>query len=188
MRSKARLARHPMHPMLVMFPTALFPLLLLADVLHAWTGDALFWNAGFWLASLGVLSTIAAMVPGIVDMSAIPDGTKAHRTGLWHALVGTATLLAYAAAAWVRWSAGPDTGSFGLAAGIDALGVLLVSVQGWLGGELVYRHHVGVLTDREGGEPVILMTKGDTLPMAPGPRRNAGPHDGQPERRRREPE
>lgn len=186
MRSKARLARHPMHPMLVMLPAALFPILLLADVLLWWTGDATFWRAGFWMAALGVLGTLAAMVPGIIDMSAIPDGTKAHRTGLWHAIVGTAILLAYAAATWIRWSAGDDTGTFGLAAGVDALGLLLVTVQGWLGGELVYRHHVGVLTDREGGEPVILMTKGDTVPMPPGPKRGAGNANN--ERRKRDPE
>lgn len=181
MRSKARLAGHPLHPMLVMFPTALFPLLLLADLLHLWTGDATFWTVGFWLAALGVLTTLAAIVPGTIDMSGIPDGTRAHRTGLWHAILGTATLLAYGAAAWARWPAGSGPDAFGLAVGIDVLGVLLVTAQGFLGAELVYRHHVGVMTDREGGDPVPLRRRGETilLPEAP----QAPPEGG----RRREP-
>ena len=156
MRSKARLLRHPMHPMLVMFPTALFPLLLVLDVLHATLGDAAFWTVGLWVALLGVATTLAAIVPGAIDMAAIPGGTRAHRTGLAHAVVGTGVLLAYAAASWARWSMGADTDNFALAATIDAVGVALVGVQGWLGGELVYRHHVGVLSEPEGADPVAL--------------------------------
>lgn len=166
MRSKARLLRHPMHPMLIVFPTALFPLLVVLDALHWGFGDDAFWTVGFWVAALGVLTTLAAMVPGTVDMMRIPDGTKAHRTGVWHATVGTLTLLAYAASVWGRWPAGSGPERFGLALGIDVLGVLLVTVQGWLGGELIYRHHVGVPTEREGAEPVVLDTGRPVTPAA----------------------
>lgn len=154
MRSAFRLGRHPVHPMLIVFPSTLFPLLAVLDVVHAWTGDATAWNAGFLLAALGVLTTLAAMVPGVVDLSKIPNESRAHRTALLHAIVGTATLLAYAAATWLRWGAGTDR--FALASGVDALGTLLVVAQGWLGGQLVYKHHVGVLTPAEGGDPVAL--------------------------------
>lgn len=171
MRSKARLLRHPMHPMLVMFPTALFPLLVVLDALHLAFGDAAFWTVGFWVAALGVLATLAAMVPGTVDMSAIPGGTKAHRTGLFHAVVGTAVLAAYALALWLRWPAGSAPGNVPAALALDVVGVLLVGAQGWLGGELVYRHHVGVLSEREGADPVVLATGRDTIPMPEDPRR-----------------
>lgn len=174
MRSKARLLRHPMHPMLVMFPTALFPLLLVLDGLHLAFGDAAFWTVGFWVALLGVLTTLAAIVPGTVDMAAIPDGTKAHRTGLYHAVVGTGVLLAYAAAVWLRWPAGSAPEGVVPAVVLDAAGVLLVGAQGWLGGELVYRHHVGVLSEREGGEPVLLVGRGETVPLPEDPRVRGG--------------
>lgn len=154
MESRFRLLGHPVHPMLIVLPSSLFPLLVLLDVVHAWTGDDAAWSAGFWVAVAGVVTTLAAMVPGIVDMARIPDGTKAHRTALIHFVVGTLTLLAYVAATWVRWGAGTDR--FALATGIDVLGTLLVVAQGWLGGELVYKHHVGVKTTAEGGEPVTL--------------------------------
>lgn len=145
-----------MHPMLVMFPTALFPLLVIFDVLYLALGDATFWTIGFWGAALGILTTLAAMVPGTIDMAAIPERTRAHRTGLYHAIVGTLVLLLYAGAVALRWPAGSAPDAVGLAMGLDVLGLLAVSAQGWLGGELVYRHHLGVLSPVEGGEPTEL--------------------------------
>ena len=175
MESRARLAGHPAHPMLIVLPSALFPLLLLLDAVHWLSGGEAAWSAGFWLAAAGVAATLAAMVPGIVDMARIPDGTRAHRTGLIHAIVGTATLLAYAAATWLRWGAGTER--FPWAAAVDVLGLLLVTAQGWLGAELVYRHHMGVKTPAEGGDPVTL-TGAPRKPSEPGDarrRRDARP-------------
>lgn len=157
MRSKARLAGHPLHPMLVMFPVALLPLLLLLDVAHLVFAGGPFWEIGFWIASLGVVTTLVAMVPGIVDMAHIPDATRAHRTGVYHAILGTLILFVYAGSLAARWPVGSEPDRFWIAAGLDLLGMLLVTAQGYLGGELVYRHHVGVQTPEEGGEPVILL-------------------------------
>ena len=154
MQSRVRILGHPVHPMLVVVPSALFPLLLLLDAVHFFTGDDAVWRAGFWVAAAGVVTTLVAMVPGIVDMARIPDGSRAHRVALFHFVLGTLTLVAYVAATWVRWGAGTDR--FLLAAGVEVLGTLLVVAQGWLGSELVYKHHVGVNTPAEGGDPVTL--------------------------------
>src|SRR5687768_3607449 len=109
MRSRVRVAGHPLHPMLVMFPTAVFPLLLVLDLVPRFVEtDAGYWAAGFWLAAVGLLSAIAAAVPGFVDMRAIPDKTRAHRTAVWHAVVGISILVAYAAAVWTRLTMGVD--------------------------------------------------------------------------------
>ncbi|HLE95861.1 MAG TPA: DUF2231 domain-containing protein, partial [Candidatus Thermoplasmatota archaeon] len=107
MRSRARIFRHPLHPMLVVFPTAIFPLLLFLDVLRA-LGAAIGPSVPFWLAVAGVATTLAAIVPGVIDLAAIPDRSRAHRVAFVHFVVGTVTLAAYAAAAWTRWPAGPD--------------------------------------------------------------------------------
>lgn len=156
MESHARALKHPLHPMLVVFPTALFPLLLVFNALHAFFGDEAFWRVGFWIAALGVLTTLAAMVPGIIDMKAIRDGTKAHRTGMVHAVIGTGVLVLYVAALAVRWPAGSEPHALGLVWVVDALGLVAVSAQGWFGGELVYKHRVGVLEDHEGADPAEL--------------------------------
>lgn len=158
MRSRARLLSHPIHPMLIVVPSTLLPALLVFDLLYRFAGVDALWPAGFWLAVLGVAATVAAMVPGIIDLSAIPDGTRAHRIGVYHTIVGSSVLVAYLAAVAVRWPLGGDPDRFLLAAGVDLAGTLLVTVQGWLGGELVYKHHVGVDAPGEGGDPVPLET------------------------------
>lgn len=172
MRSRFRVGPHPVHPMLIVVPSTLFPLLVVLDLLHLWTGDAALWSVGFWIAAVGVVSTLAAMVPGIVDLAGVPDESRAHRTALIHTIVGTATLVAYAVAAWVRFGAGTDR--FALALGLDVVGSLLIVAQGWLGGELVYRHHLGVLTREEGAEPTPFKSKATRASPPPtAPRKGA---------------
>lgn len=157
MQSRVRVARHPTHPMLVMFPTAMFPLLVLLDVLaYYFRGDLTFWSVGFWVAIVGAVSTVAAMIPGIVDLAAIPDDTPAHRTAFWHFLNGCLILVLFLAAIAVRWPAGSGDARLLWATIVDVVGVIAITVQGWLGGELVYKHHIGVLSLQEGADPVLL--------------------------------
>lgn len=146
--------------MLVMFPMALLPLMILLDGLHGWTGDVGLWTAGFWVAVAGLVTCAVAIVPGLVDLSAIPNETRAHKTAVFHMIVGFTILATYAAALWVRWPVGSGPDRFVLGAAVDIIGALLVTLQGWLGGELVYKHHMGVRTVAEGGDPVAL-TGGD---------------------------
>lgn len=178
MQSRARLAKHPLHPMLVTVPTALFPLLLLLDGLYVWRGDDAFWTVGVWIAGAGVVTTLAAMIPGLVDLAGIPSETRAHRTAATHFAFGVATLGAYALATWSRWPAGSVAESATWPVAIDVAGVLLVAAQGWLGAALVYKHHLGVIDAREGGEPVALAPLGadeddgeDDPARGPAPRR-----------------
>lgn len=157
MRSRLRVAKHPLHPMVVMFPTALLPLMVALDALQAYLGDEAFWTVGFWVAVLGGLGTLAAIATGLPDLAGLPDGTRAHRKAAFHFVVGLTILGVYAAATWARMGSSADR--FGLAFGIDVVGLLLVTVQGWLGGELVYKHHLGVDAPEEGAEPTPIMPK-----------------------------
>lgn len=152
MESHASVFGHPLHPVLIVFPASLFPLMLLLDVVHYFEPSAGVWTAIFWLAVAGVVTSVAAAIPGIIDMAKVPDNTQAHKTGMWHAIIGTSIIVLYGLAVWLRWP-----GVFGenylWASALDLAGVLAVSVQGYLGGTLVYKHHLGVVTAAEGGEP-----------------------------------
>lgn len=163
MRSRVRVLGHPAHPMLVMFPAAMLPLLLVLDIVHLWTGEASAWTAGFWIAAFGAVTTILAALPGIVDFTGIPNGTRAQRIAVFHLVVGVTVLVAYAAALFVRWPIG-STDQFALGFGIDIVGASLIGLQGWLGGDLVYRHHMGVKTRAEGGDPVPIERAGEPAP------------------------
>src|SRR5207237_6711011 len=62
MRSTARIASHPIHPMLVAFPIGLWIPSFILDLLGRATGDQLYWQAGF-IAIIG--GCIAAVIVGM---------------------------------------------------------------------------------------------------------------------------
>jgi len=95
-----------MHPMLIVFPSSIFPLMLLFDVLYLVVKNDALWTTGVWLALAGVVATALAAIPGIVDLAGIPDESRAHRTAFIHFAVGVVTLLAYAAAAEAKEASG----------------------------------------------------------------------------------
>lgn len=143
--------------MLVMIPIALFPLMLVLDVIALNAPDAAgVWRASFLLAAIAAVVTLVAIVPGIVDLAAIPDGTKAHRVALFHFGGGMLVLALYAASVYFRWPVGSTPTATAAILGVDALGTVAILGQGWLGAQLVYRHHVGVDAPAEGGDPVEL--------------------------------
>lgn len=157
MRSRVTFLRHPLHPILVMFPVAMLPLLLILDLVILYVRDEPgLWTAGLLTAAIGGALTLAAMIPGIVDLAAIPDGTTAHRRAVQHLIVGIIILVLYAASVYFRWPMGSTPPVPTWVVGVDAVGTLAVVVQGWLGGELVYKHHIGVDGPEEGGEPTRL--------------------------------
>lgn len=156
MQSRVRILGHPVHPMTVYFPIAFLPLLLFLDVLYYLLGDLSFWVVGFWIAVAGLATTIVAILIGIVDLAAIPNESRAHRVAFYHFIVGVAVAALYGVAILVRWPPGSDAQQFPLAALIDLLGTLVVTLQGYLGGELVVHHHIGVKAPEEGADPTPL--------------------------------
>ena len=142
MESRVKLAGHPVHQMLIVFPLGLLATAVVFDVLFLVTNNSIWTQAAFYMIGAGVVTGLAAAVPGTVDWLAIPRGTRAKRIGLIHG-VGNVILLALFALSWyVRRDnpAAPPTGA--VVAGL--LGAGLAVVTGWLGGELVGRLGVGV--------------------------------------------
>ncbi|HLU08794.1 MAG TPA: DUF2231 domain-containing protein, partial [Oceanobacillus sp.] len=69
--SKAAIAGHPIHPMLISFPIASLSLALLSDVIF-WTNQDGFWaQVSVWLLLVGVLTGLAAAVFGLIDFVSI---------------------------------------------------------------------------------------------------------------------
>jgi len=152
MRSRLRVLGHPVHPMLVDFPVAIFPLLVGLDILRALTKSDALWPAGFWLVCVALVFGVAAIVTGLFDYVAIPRGVRAKTIANWHVAVALLLAALYLVDLAVRWPVG-SVGSTGLAATIDVAGLVLVAVQGWLGGELMAKHQVGILSRAEGADP-----------------------------------
>lgn len=143
MESKAKLLGHPIHPMLIVLPLGLFIAAVVFDALYLWRGNPTFAAVGYWNIAAGILGGLLAAVFGLVDWWAIPAGTRAKRIGLLH---GGSNVIVVALFAFVWWtrSAAVDTTPSGNIFLIEVVALLLGSVAGWLGGELVDRLGVGV--------------------------------------------
>lgn len=143
MESRAKLLGHPIHPMLIVLPLGLFIAAVVFDGLYLWRGEPAFATVGYWNIAGGIVGGLLAAVFGIIDWTAIPAGTRAKRIGLLHGVSNVVVVVAFAIAWLARGGAtdlAPTTTVFMLEVGA----LLLGSVAGWLGGELVDRLAVGV--------------------------------------------
>ena len=149
MKSTARIAGHPIHPMLIPYPFALLSTATVFDLIeraresHDQFGRRhAFGQTAGHLLDAGLLTAVVAAVPGIVDyFGSVPRGTRAATDATWHAAFNSSALLTFLLARGERREDG-TTSDRGL--GLAVLGTMLLGAGGWLGGNLVYHHHIGV--------------------------------------------
>jgi uncharacterized membrane protein len=142
MESKVKLAGHPVHPMLIVFPLGLLSTAAIFDIIYLVTGAVRWTEVAYYVVGAGLVGGIAAAVPGWVDWAAIPARTRAKRVGLVHG-IGNVVVLGLFALSWLLRRPDPSQPPTG-AIVAAVLGVVLVSATAWLGGELVERLGVGV--------------------------------------------
>lgn len=141
-RSTARIAGHPAHPMLVMFPIVCFIGLWICDLAY-WFGGDLFWvSLGMILLAVGLVTAALAAVAGLIDYFG-DARIRALRAANLHMVANILAVLIEAANLMVRLPAGPDSVvPVGLL--LSTAAVVILGYSGWKGGTLVYEHGVGV--------------------------------------------
>jgi uncharacterized membrane protein len=143
MESRAKLLGHPIHPMLIVLPLGLFITAVIFDALYMWRGNPTFAVVAYWNIAAGIIGGLLAAIFGLIDWLSIPEGTRAKRIGMLHGGTMVLVVALFAFALWARSNAvDPLLTTPVFAAEIVAL--LLGSIGGWLGGELVDRLGVGV--------------------------------------------
>ena len=142
MESRVKLAGHPVHPMLVVFPLGLLGTAVVFDIIYLISSNAQWTLAAYYMIGAGVIGGLASALFGWLDWLGIPNGTRAKRIGLWHGLGNTAVLALFVLS-WVLRRENPAAAPTGaIVAGLS--GIVLSVITAWLGGELVYRLGVGV--------------------------------------------
>ncbi len=142
MESRAKIAGHPVHPMLVVFPLGLLATAVIFDIITLVRGAGRWSEMAFWMIAVGIIGGLLAAVFGLVDFLAIPSGTRARSIGILHG-VGNVVVVGLFAVSW--WLRRPDPAAPGaLAYVLSFVAVALALVTGWLGGELVDRLGVGI--------------------------------------------
>ncbi len=155
MESKAKLAGHAAHPILVVFPLGLLATSVIFDGVYLLTNNPDMILVAYWMITAGILGGLAAAIPGGIDWFAIPDGTRAKRIGLLHGSGNVLVLLLFGGSWWWRTDElnyQPPT----LALICSGLAFVILGLTGWLGGELVDRLGVGVDKDAHLNAPNSL--------------------------------
>jgi uncharacterized membrane protein len=145
MASKASFGGHPIHPMLIPFPLGLWTTSFAADVIFYFQRNSSLLMISKFLLAAGCLGALAAAVPGFIDWLNIKDsGVK--RIANWHARLNIIALIVFAISLYFRMRIGVHWVNYHLRIPflLSFLGVILISISGWLGGSLSFEHGVGV--------------------------------------------
>jgi uncharacterized membrane protein len=142
MRSRATLLGHAIHPMLIVFPIGLLTTAVIFDVIQIVTDNPKWGEVSFWMISAGLIGGLLSALFGVIDWLGIPRGTRAKRIGLFHGF-GNAFVLLLFGMSWFSRQGTPSQAT-PLALGLGIVGVVLLFVTGWLGGELIARLGVSV--------------------------------------------
>ncbi len=131
--------------MLITFPVGLWIFSLVCDIIYAVTGGLVWSVVAFYAIGGGIIGALLAAIPGLIDLLTMPSSAKKARTvGIWHMSLNLAAVVLFAINFYLRATTVPGAvAPFVLS--IVGVGVILVS--GWLGGELV--HVLGVTMERE---------------------------------------
>ena len=146
-RSTAQIGGHPIHPMLIPFPIVCFVGTFLADLIYAQSGDSGWASASYWLLGIGLATAALAATAGVIDYLG-DDRIRRLGDALKHMLANVAAVVIEVLNLILRI----DNRDFIASTGVwlSGLVVLLLLYSGWKGGDLVYKHGIGV-HDHPGG-------------------------------------
>jgi uncharacterized membrane protein len=138
-------AAHPIHPAVVHFPLGL---LLTSSIVDLASHGGLWPEPRFaaWLMASGLIAAVVAMAAGLYDFRRLTADQVPH--ALRHMGTVAVAVIGYAAALYLRreslsGAVEPPMASSGVA----LASALVLSLGGWLGGELVYRYGAGRIAD-----------------------------------------
>ncbi|MDW7748558.1 DUF2231 domain-containing protein [Halomonas sp.] len=141
--SRAALAGHPLHPVMIHFPVAALMALVASDLGYLYSGDPFWARASLWLAGVGAFGGWVASLAGIIDLVTVKQ-IRRLITAWSHAIVAVA-MLSLASLNWLWRFLDQALLPWGLTLSVAT--AALIALAGWLGGQLVYEHAVGVDLD-----------------------------------------
>jgi uncharacterized membrane protein len=140
MTSPANIAKHPIHPILVVFPIGLWVFSFVCDLAYAASGHASWYDAAFYAMAGGIIGGVAAAIPGLIDLLSI-NTPIVRRMGITHMLLNICAVALFSINLFLRTQMGAGSVAPVL---LSVIGLFLILMSGWLGGQMVYVYGVGV--------------------------------------------
>jgi len=140
--STAKIAGHPLHPMLIPFPVACFVLTLVSDVAFSKTSNPFWASASLWLLGVGLIMAALAAVAGLIDF--FGDERIRDLNDAWLHAGGNIFAVLIELYNWYSRYRHGDPAIVPTGLILSLIVVLTLLFTGWKGWEMVYRHRVGV--------------------------------------------
>jgi uncharacterized membrane protein len=141
METRATVGEHPIHPMLIPFPIALWIFSLASDLIYLFGFGGPVWkDVALYTMIGGIIGGAAAAIPGYLDYRSLTDPVNL-RIAQMHMAINVGLVVLFTVNAGLRIVNDPEAW---LPLLLSVLGVAALGVSGWLGGELVYVQGVAV--------------------------------------------
>lgn len=144
--SRAAIFGHPLHPVAVAFPLAFLVGALICDIAFAASMEVFWANAAKWLILAALVMGAVAAVLGFIDLLGIPHA-RALSIGWLHMAGNVLAMVLSLFNLLYRW-ADPIGRVVPVGLTTSVIVVIVLGVTGWLGGEMVFRHKIGVMKSR----------------------------------------
>jgi len=146
---------HPSHPIFIHFPSGLLPVSLALDIASWGLDEPALVKAAFYNIVAATALAIPAFLTGFVDYFGMVPGSGKHRVATRHWMLEVTMVLVLALSLGLRALAldNPQTPIPLIA--LSFVGVLLLAVGNYFGGELVYRLGMRVNTGRQRETPLL---------------------------------
>lgn len=133
---------HSGHPLVVHFPLVALLLAVLLDAVAAIRRSSAWRGAATLLWWVGLAGAAAAIGTGLLAYGRVDHSDPAHEAMILHRNLALAAVAVLLVAAFWRWRRPLSIG----AAAVGVVGALGLGAAGYLGGDMVYRHGVGIPT------------------------------------------
>ncbi|VVC75383.1 hypothetical protein AQUSIP_06730 [Aquicella siphonis] len=141
---RARIAGHPVHSMLVHFPSALFPMSLIFDILSIFTQNQCLACAAFYCLGGGIILGLSAAFAGAIDYSHLPSTHTAWYKASLHALLNVTWIILFSIVFGIKMKKFPNIAyASPIEIIISSASVIGLIYSNYLGGDLVFRDKLG---------------------------------------------
>lgn len=156
MRSNVQVANHPLHPIIVTVAIGAIVSAFIFDIAAVATGAPRWFEMSFWTLLIGVIAGALAALTGLYDYLTLRMSDGARKAATTHLLLNVAFMILFVVSL-ISKGQFAGAGAYVVPYGkifttflIDLVGVSLLLVSGWFGGEVVYKHGVAVLEEAAG--------------------------------------
>jgi uncharacterized membrane protein len=137
---------HPLHIMLIHFPSALLPMDFVCSILGFYTGNISFASASFYAMLGGVAMGALAIIAGVADLiTVVKHKPTAVNKILIHGGINTVVIIAYSVLAYIAYKRYPQLTADSLSTIILKGCIITFMIVGnFIGGSLILKHKIGI--------------------------------------------